>query len=258
MNIQGQVQGIELATYLQMLAAEKKTYLLNIRSQKRIGLICMRDGVLYSACSKDLNNPNAGNQDAREKHNEDAVMDMLCWQDPTIQVSPLVKETSCQITKSLEFLIIESCRISDEGDDSPDLSDHSPAEMEPAVPGTLSSKVSPVNLEERLQGHPEINSYVVMDSSGKILAKDNKREAINADFVSFVHYSLKSMQGGCKNGQTSCLNLGLKKDRCLFFCCSESHIFGLDVNPAAEAETLHSQIEPLFTHLSADLAKSRC
>ncbi|PIE72456.1 MAG: hypothetical protein CSA20_07895 [Deltaproteobacteria bacterium] len=103
---------IELSLYLQMLSADRKTCAVLVEKGMRIGMLCLCDGQPFDAQSKQKGK--AAEEDRSCRYGEQAIYEMLGWHEPRIEVLPLERSVKRNIDKSLEFLLLESCRIADE------------------------------------------------------------------------------------------------------------------------------------------------
>ncbi len=104
------VFGIDLSSYLQLLSTDKVSCLLRVRKDNNVGIICICDGEPHDAQSKCQ-----GEEEQHElKYCEEAVYEMLSWEEPIIEVHPPHQAVIRKIHKSLTFLLMESCRLTDE------------------------------------------------------------------------------------------------------------------------------------------------
>lgn len=106
---QGSMKGISLANFMQLIAMEEKTCLLDVRSDgenTRYGLVYCRSGELYNTIYGDL-------------EGEDAIYKLLSLEDVRITFRPLPrKKIKRRIFKGLMSILMESARRQDESGDS--------------------------------------------------------------------------------------------------------------------------------------------
>jgi len=100
-NTGSYLRGITLPAFLQLLEMERKTCTLRIRSQGRVGFLCLRDGQLMEA-----DNGN-GRGDA-------AALDIVSWDDAEIEISSVCKIKEPKVKASLSYLLMEGFRLKDE------------------------------------------------------------------------------------------------------------------------------------------------
>jgi predicted regulator of Ras-like GTPase activity (Roadblock/LC7/MglB family)/DNA-binding response OmpR family regulator len=96
----GYIQGITLATFLQLVEMEKKTCTLKIRSKGKTGYLYFSEGELMAA-------------DNGTDRNERAAYDIVCWDDAEIEIRNVCREKK-SIHKTLGHILMEGFRIKDE------------------------------------------------------------------------------------------------------------------------------------------------
>jgi predicted regulator of Ras-like GTPase activity (Roadblock/LC7/MglB family)/CheY-like chemotaxis protein len=97
----GYIQGITLATFLQLVEMEKKTCTLKIRAKGKFGYLYFSEGQLMAA-------------DNGTDTNEKAAFDIVCWDDAEIEISNICREKSRTIHKTLSHILMEGFRMRDE------------------------------------------------------------------------------------------------------------------------------------------------
>lgn len=97
----GQVRGVNLSSFLQMIELEGRTCMLQVRGKGRIGFLWIRGGELIAA-------------EVGELRGEPAALVVLGWEHVVIDIdySPVDKEV--EIMTPLMGLMMESSRLSDE------------------------------------------------------------------------------------------------------------------------------------------------
>ena len=97
----GYINGITLPAFLQLVEMEKKTCTLRIGSHGKTGFLYFLEGSLIDA-------DNGG-----DKH-EKAALDIVCWEDPSIEIDSFCKIKERSIKSSLSYLLLEGYRLRDE------------------------------------------------------------------------------------------------------------------------------------------------
>jgi len=97
----GTIKGIPLHSFLQMFESEDKTRTLHVFSGTRTGLIFIKDGVLINAETDNLTG-------------EDAIYEIISWNEVIIDVRFFNGLQEKGITKPLISLIMEAFRLKDE------------------------------------------------------------------------------------------------------------------------------------------------
>ncbi len=98
---EGYMSGITLPAFLQMVEMEGKTCTLKIRSNGETGYIYFNEGKPIDAKVNKL-------------ISEDAVYEILDWDNPQIEIKKEYKKKKRNINSSLAYLIIEGIRLKDE------------------------------------------------------------------------------------------------------------------------------------------------
>ena len=100
-SAQGKVNGISLASFLQLVGMENKTCILRVKSGKQSGDIYCQSGSLIAA--------ETGNLVA-----EEAVIEMITWDGAVIEILKLDRQKEKQIRKPLMNILMEASRRMDE------------------------------------------------------------------------------------------------------------------------------------------------
>jgi len=116
LGISGQMAGVNLSSFLQMIEMEQKTCTIKVLTKKNMGRIFFFKGVLVDADTVRLQQLNA-------------LYDILSWQNIVIEVEKNVSRKEDAIKLPLMHILIESARLIDEqqrqnssGDSDDDLS----------------------------------------------------------------------------------------------------------------------------------------
>jgi CheY-like chemotaxis protein len=97
----GRIQGITLASFLQLVEMEKKTCTLTIKAGDQVGILHILKGVMMNAESGDLKGI-------------EAAFDIVSWDDTVIDISNQCRVTKDHIKKPLNFILMEAFRLKDE------------------------------------------------------------------------------------------------------------------------------------------------
>jgi hypothetical protein len=100
-NISGQIAGVNLSSFLQMIEMEQKTCTIKIFTKKNMGRIFFCKGELIDATTIHLKNA-------------DALYDILTWENIVIEVDENKNRRKNVINLPLMHLLMESARHSDE------------------------------------------------------------------------------------------------------------------------------------------------
>ena len=100
-HIEGRIKGIALESFLQMVNAEGKTCTLQVSSDDNIGYLYILHGEVIGAEEGALKN-------------EEAVFQMLSWDNTIIEIENVCRKKVREITQSLMNLLMEGLRLKDE------------------------------------------------------------------------------------------------------------------------------------------------
>lgn len=105
-RIQGRVENISLASFLQLLEIERKTCTLSITSGERQGRLFFRSGKLLGAETGDLTGT-------------EAALEIAVWEHADIEISDVCPLNAPPLPGGLAFLLMEAMRIKDEEEREP-------------------------------------------------------------------------------------------------------------------------------------------
>ncbi|MGM0418092.1 MAG: DUF4388 domain-containing protein [Thermodesulfobacteriota bacterium] len=103
-NLEGQIKGINLTNFLQMVQMEKPTCTLIVKDGKKQGSLFIKDGEIIDADSA-----------SGHKH-LDAAFEILSWDDPSIELKKTLGSEEKHINMPLMNLLMEAARFKDEMD----------------------------------------------------------------------------------------------------------------------------------------------
>ncbi len=99
----GNIEGISLASFLQLLEMENKTCTLNVKSDDRSGIFYFFKGDLMAVESGDL-------------ENEEAAYELLCWNKIILEIDSICIKKKKEIKQPLMNILMEGLKIKDERD----------------------------------------------------------------------------------------------------------------------------------------------
>ncbi|OQW99949.1 MAG: hypothetical protein BWK74_00985 [Desulfobacteraceae bacterium A6] len=97
----GYIEGVSLASFLQLVEMDRKTCTLRVKSNKKIGKLYFKGGTLVHADTGTLTG-------------DKAACEIMCWADPEIEVSGVCNIKKHSINSSLKSILLNSCRLEDE------------------------------------------------------------------------------------------------------------------------------------------------
>ena len=188
------VRGIGLASFLQVLAAERKTCTVKVTGEGGSGLIFLREGVLVDAT--------VGDKDGAE-----AAYDLLCWERAEIALRNGCRRKHRVITEDLNRLLLEAMRRSDE-------SARARASLVGDVGHIYLEKENVMALESHLNDFKEVKGYIasgIMDFTGEILASHTTNPGVNLAATGAVFNDIfrGAHEASTKIGLETCRNLAI-------------------------------------------------
>lgn len=99
----GQLRGVTLSSFLQLLELDGRSCVLQVAAKGKVGYLAIKDGELINALYK-----------PRSDDAKMAALQVLSWEDVTIEIDFSAKTISREIHDPLMMLMLESGRIDDE------------------------------------------------------------------------------------------------------------------------------------------------
>ncbi len=124
-GVGGQLQGISLDSFLQMVQMEKTTCTLKVVSGKNEGTLFVLDGELIAAETQDL-------------QNFEAACAVISWNDAVIEIENTCTKTENEINQPLMHVLMEGLKLKDEQSASPP--DDEVATVPSEIPQTAEEK----------------------------------------------------------------------------------------------------------------------
>ncbi len=128
-GVGGQLQGISLDSFLQMVQMEKTTCTLKVVSGKKEGLLYILDGDLISAETQGMKNL-------------DAACAIISWDDTIIEIDNTCKKTENEIKQPLMHVLMEGLKLKDE---------KSSEEPDDGIEATVPSDIPAPEMQPELQ-----------------------------------------------------------------------------------------------------------
>lgn len=100
-TIGGQIHGISLPSFLQMVEMEKSSFTLRVTSHHRVGELHLSEGHLFAAAVDDYTG-------------SEAAYRIISWDDASIDIEPLNEDMGQEINMPLMHVLMESLKLKDE------------------------------------------------------------------------------------------------------------------------------------------------
>ena len=168
----GYIKGITLPAFLQLVEMEKKTCTLRIGSHGRKGFLYFQDGELIDA-------------DNSVDEHEKAALDIVCWDDPEIEIESFCRKKVRNIQAPLSYILMEGYRMRDEKQNIPGHQSLIHAEAketgeDPLDFGTLMEEIHEEARAEQKQVTGTITKEEKMGTTREILNELAKLQSIDA------------------------------------------------------------------------------
>lgn len=169
----GYIKGITLPAFLQLVEMEKKTCTLRIGSHGRKGSLYFMEGLLIDA------------DNGIEEH-EKAALDMVCWDDPEIEIESICRRKTRNIQSPLTYILMEGYRLNDERKKAAEAQSSIHAEAKEVAPdsvdfGTFLREINEEDAAHTKQQTPNaITKEDKMATTKEILSELAKIQSVDA------------------------------------------------------------------------------
>ncbi|MBI5846893.1 MAG: response regulator [Nitrospirae bacterium] len=168
----GYIQGITLPAFLQLVEMEKKTCTLKIGSHGRKGFLYFQEGILVDADNS---------LDEQEK----AALDIVCWDDPEIEIESICRKKIRNIQQPLTYILMEGYRIRDEKMKAAGVQPSIHAEAKEVGPdsvdfGTFLKEINEEETAQKIETPKTITREDKMATTKEILSELAKIQSVDA------------------------------------------------------------------------------
>ncbi len=223
----GQISGISLASFLQILEQERKTCNLVVQSADNSGTLFFHEGVLVDAECGPL-------------QGEEAFYELLVWQTPAFTVTDPVEERQQQITKPLAHLLLNAATRQDESREQPQQDEQKrPAE----APANKNQGVE--HLVETILATPGIRGYFLLNRHGKVISQSTENKQIGP-FITFSVITGIQMRKALQARGPQRIQLLLEGGEMLLIIPGGGMIIGLLLTKDAVMAEITAQLRPVL------------
>lgn len=228
-----------------MMSTLKKSCIIQVQAGEYTGVIGMSKGVLLTAQAWKSNSLRGGSSFDEKKYGEDAVLQMLLWEDPKIKFTPLTKKITPTITRSLEFLLIESEKLKN-------------AQQKVGIEDSRTevSTEQPVDKKEdfvkRIEDNSDVCGCLILDEKGNVVFKKDDSISLNADLLSYIQYSFQfAGNSAFSQDRFSTMHFDMENGDSVLVYCSSTNVIGLSINPKKEIDHVRRDLLPFITAFQA-------
>jgi hypothetical protein len=223
----GSITGLSLASVLQIVALEKKDFVMAVTSGRQTGSIFFQDGELIDAVSGSA----AGMA---------AMRALLSWPDPTMRITPAVPRPRT-IHLPLMHVLLETCQQADEM--------AVPSEEDAAGEAKteqLHHGLDPAGIISQLMAIPEVLHSSVLDRFGKIQAQSSRTTRFQ-DPLKYATLASEAMRNILTEQCPESIALETEAGETLLLVLGPDRAVGLYLNKSVEVKTIVSRAQPLLT-----------
>lgn len=266
---QGFISGVSLSSFLQLLALDKKTCTLIIRSGKQKGTMHFIDGDLWDA-------------DTDQLSGTEAAIEIIRWKNVEIELQNTCTKNEQKIQKSLGFILLEVSRMEDEKNSPPVnpstqkksnnttlnainladldsglndfLSEDNPstiAEPEPTPSAIYSVNPFINQFITMLNRMPDINNSFLISTEGSLIySTTNTIDDQTSNFITYIALVGKQLQAAMGAGEQQYSLLNLSSGNKLLILCGKEIIVGLEIGGAVMAGPIATGLRPALTKIT--------
>lgn len=269
---QGFISGVSLSSFLQLLALDKKTCTLTIRSGKQKGTMFFVNGDLLDA-------------DTDQLSGTEAAIEIIRWKNVEIELKNTCTKNKQKIQKSLGFILLEVSRMEDEKNSLPvdpaiqmksnttlkaidlpgldsGLNDFlsednsstiaaSKPTAEPTPSAIYSANPFINQFISMLNRMPDIsNSFLISTEGSLIYSTTNTLDDQTINFISYIAVVGKQLQIAMGAGEQQYSLLNLSSGNKLLILCGKEIIVGLEIGGAVMAGPIATGLRPALTKIT--------
>lgn len=218
------IEGISLASFLQLLEHERKSCTLEVSNDNNSGRIYFHDGNLVDAEYGDL-------------CGLDAAYAILSWDDASYYLTAAI-ERIARISLPLAHVILTASTLKDEKDDS------SPPPAKPSTPANAGSALT--RIINKLTAIPGVIQYYLLNRQGKLIAQSTKNRAMG-DFIAYCIVSALQMREALGARGLHNIRIRMADGTTLLIVPASGATIGLMLAREASIEEVYPQLRKALT-----------
>lgn len=227
----GRIEGISLASFLQLLEQEKKSCTLIVSAGDQEGRFYFAEGVLVDASS----NSESG---------QEAATAILSWPHPSFCVAE-AEDRMRRINLPLAHILLSAAQMYDEGRQDTLATETQPPKKCAAVAGCLYDDPSVERLVQAILAVPGVHHYFILDRHGKVVAQSSRQMKL-ADFITYCIVSGIQMRNRLKVKGPHRIHLVLDNGESLLIMPGAGMILGLLLDEYSSAGDIEDQLRPVL------------
>ncbi len=227
---QGQIGGVSLASFLQMLEQERKSCTLQVISEDKNGNFFFEEGNLIDASCGDT-------------VGHDAVYKLLSIKNPTFNVTE-AQDRLHRIAQPLAHILLNaSTRIDEEK------FDQGKKKITPTLPSSISEKANPSlkRLIETIINIAGVKHYYLLNRQGKVITQSSKNKKIG-DFITYCIVSGIQIRKSLQVKGPHRIRLVMENNDVLLILPGSGIIIGLLLDENASIADVTSRLRPALAN----------
>lgn len=222
------IDGISLASFLQLLEQERKTCSLVVREGTETGKLYFNDGNMIDAEWSDI-------------QGLEAAYSILSWKSPAFHISE-AEERITRISQPLTRIILTASTRNDERAEA-----ESPNGAEPAAKTATPLTPLLAHLVNSLAAIPGLKHYYILNKMGKVLAKSSSNRKMG-DFIAYCTMNMQQMRDAVGAKSVQNIRIRLADDNMLLIIPGKSITFGLLLSQSASITEIYKGLRQALSH----------
>ncbi len=227
----GRIEGVSLASFLQLLEQERKSCTLIVSAGDREGRFYFEEGVLVDA-------------DSSGESGQDAASAILSWSRPSFCVAR-AEDRMRRINLPLAHILLSAAQIYDESRQDMPATQPQPAKKCADVAGYCYEDQEVERLVQTILAVPGVHHYFILDRHGKVVAQSSRQLKL-ADFITYCIVSGIQMRNRLKVKGPHRIHLLLDNGESLLIMPGAGMIIGLLLDEYSSAGDIEDQLRPIL------------
>lgn len=227
----GQIGGVSLASFLQMLEQERKSCTLIVESDGQSGSLFFDEGELSDA--------ECGGEAGQE-----AVYELLTWDNPSFSVNE-PEDRLRRINQPLAHLLLNAATRQDERKHEEKDNEANPGNNPMEAPGVKNNPALQ-RLVETIVSISEVRHYYLLSRQGKMITQSSKNNKI-PDFITYCVVSGIQMRKALEAKGPHRIRMVLENGEVLLILPGAGMIIGLQLSQGASISEITAKLRPALT-----------
>ncbi len=222
------IDGISLASFLQLLEQERKSCTLVVKQGKQSAQLYFNEGNLVDA--EHANN-----------HGLEAAYTILAWEDATFYLAD-AEQRNRRIIQPLAQIILTASTISDEQKDL--RKSQNTSSPQHTTPAKMSSTLSAIT--QKLLAIPGVKHYYLLNRQGKMIVQSCQNQKM-CDFIAYCIVSGIQMREALGAKSLHNIRIRLNDDTVLLIVPASGAIIGLLLGSEVNVADIYPQLRKVLT-----------